>query len=164
MKSFLRNCWVFLCWGILIHAPIVSAIEVGDQLLLGTVTTIHGQVMNQSDWNQKNTLVEVWATWCPFCKKQNVHLDQLLKNIPPHSLNVITISVDKDESAVIGYMKKNNYDFPVAMMTPQLNQAIGKRKGVPEIYVLDKHGVVIQKDYGLMVDLDFFELSKYAQK
>mgnify|MGYP003342996408 FL=1 len=48
-------------------------------------------------------------------------------------------------------------------MTPQLNQVLGKRKGVPEVYVLDKRGVVIQKDYGLMVDLDFFELSKYAQ-
>jgi hypothetical protein len=50
------------------------------------------------------------------------------------------------------------------MMTPQLSQAIGKRRGVPELYILDKRGVVIQKDYGLMIDLDFFELSKYAQK
>jgi thiol-disulfide isomerase/thioredoxin len=164
MRSFLKGCLALLFWGGLMHAPGISAVEVGDQLLLGAVTTIHGQVINQSDWNQKNTLVEVWATWCPFCRKQNVHLDQLLKKIPPNSLNVLTISVDKNEADVIGYMKKNNYDFPVAMMTPQLSQAIGKRKGVPEVYVLDKRGVVIQKDYGLMVDLDFFELSKYAQK
>lgn len=144
--------------------PTIFAIEVGDQLLLGTVTTVDGRVMDQTYWNQRNTLVQVWATWCPFCKKQNVHLDQLIKKIPPHSLNVLTLSIDKQESLVVNYMTKNNYDFPVAMMTPQLSQAIGKRRGVPELYILDKRGVVIQKDYGLMVDLDFFELSKYAQK
>jgi hypothetical protein len=76
----------------------------------------------------------------------------------------LTLSIDKQESLVVNYMNKNNYDFPVAMMTPQLSQAIGKRRGVPELYILDKRGVVIQKDYGLMIDLDFFELSKYAQK
>jgi thiol-disulfide isomerase/thioredoxin len=146
------------------YTPTIFAIEVGDQLLLGTVTTVDGRVMDQAYWNQRNTLVQVWATWCPFCKKQNVHLDQLVKKIPPHSLNVLTLSIDKQESLVVNYMNKNNYDFPVAMMTPQLSQAIGKRRGVPELYILDKRGVVIQKDYGLMIDLDFFELSKYAQK
>ena len=145
------------------YVPTIFAIEVGDQLLLGTVTTVDGRVMDQAYWNQRNTLVQVWATWCPFCKKQNVHLDQLVKKIPPHSLNVLTLSIDKQESLVVNYMNKNNYDFPVAMMTPQLSQAIGKRRGVPELYILDKRGVVIQKDYGLMIDLDFFELSKYAQ-
>ena len=146
------------------YVPTIFAIEVGDQLLLGTVTTVDGRVMDQAHWNQRNTLVQVWATWCPFCKKQNVHLDQLVKKIPPHSLNVLTLSIDKQESLVVNYMTKNNYDFPVAMMTPQLSKAIGNRRGIPELYILDKRGVVIQKDYGLMVDLDFFELSKYAQK
>ena len=146
------------------YVPTIFAIEVGDQLLLGTVTTVDGRVMDQAHWNQRNTLVQVWATWCPFCKKQNFHLDQLVKKIPPHSLNVLTLSIDKQESLVVNYMTKNNYDFPVAMMTPQLSKAIGNRRGIPELYILDKRGVVIQKDYGLMVDLDFFELSKYAQK
>jgi thiol-disulfide isomerase/thioredoxin len=164
MRLFFKTCLIAVFLGVLSYVPIVSAIEVGDQLLLGTVTTIDGRVIDQSFWNQRNTIVQVWATWCPFCKKQNVHLDQLIKKIPPHSLNVITISIDKNEAIVSSYMQKHHYDFPVAMITPQLNQMIGRRKGVPEVYVLDKRGVVVQKDYGLMVDLDFFELSKYAQK
>jgi hypothetical protein len=35
---------------------------------------------------------------------------------------------------------------------------------VPEVYVLNPQGKVVQKDYGLMVDLDFFELARYAEK
>jgi hypothetical protein len=49
------------------------------------------------------------------------------------------------------------------MMKKELASAIGKRRGVPELYVLNPQGKVIQKDYGLMVDLDFFELVKYAR-
>jgi hypothetical protein len=61
-------------------------------------------------------------------------------------------------------MEKNQYTFPVVMMTPELSKAIGKRRGVPEVYVINPQGRVIQKDYGLMVDLDFFDLARYATK
>jgi hypothetical protein len=50
------------------------------------------------------------------------------------------------------------------MMTPELSKAIGKRRGVPELYVINPQGRVIQKDFGLMVDLDFFDLARYAAK
>ena len=50
------------------------------------------------------------------------------------------------------------------MMTPELSKAIGKRRGVPEIYVINSQGRVIQKDYGLMVDLDLFDLARHAKK
>jgi hypothetical protein len=48
-------------------------------------------------------------------------------------------------------------------MDAKLSAAIGKRRGVPELYILDRQGRVIQKDYGLMVDADFFELAKYSK-
>ena len=67
--------------------PAAFCVEVGDQLLLGSIRTIDGRVIDQSYWNQRNTIVQVWATWCPFCKKQNINVDQLMKKIPPHSLN-----------------------------------------------------------------------------
>ena len=164
MRVFLNAYLMTVALGVMGCAPTIHAVEVGDRLLLGTITTLDGRVMDQAYWNQRNTLIQVWATWCTFCKKQNVHLDQLIKKIQPHSLNVLTISIDKNEATVADYMQKHRYDFPVVMMNPQLHQMIGKRKGVPEVYVLDRRGIVIQKDYGLMVDLDFFELSKYAQK
>lgn len=142
---------------------VAQAIEVGDQLLLGTVQTIQGQTFVQSHWNQKNTLVHVWATWCGFCHKQNANLNQLIKTIPPGSMNIITISVDKKVEKVHDYLEKHRYNFDVVMMDAKLSSAIGKRRGIPELYILDRQGRVIQKDYGLMVSVDFFELAKYSK-
>jgi hypothetical protein len=60
-------------------------------------------------------------------------------------------------------LEKHRYSFDVVMMDAKLSAAIGKRRGVPELYILDRQGRVIQKDYGLMVDADFFELAKYSK-
>jgi hypothetical protein len=49
-------------------------------------------------------------------------------------------------------------------MTPELAKAIGRRRGVPELYVVNPQGQVIQKDFGLMVELDLIELARYAKK
>lgn len=142
---------------------VTQAIEVGDYLPLGTVQTIQGRTFDQSHWNQKNTLVHVWATWCGFCHKQNANLNQLIKTIPSGSMNIITISVDKKVEKVHDYLEKHRYNFDVVMMDAKLSSAIGKRRGVPELYILDRQGRVIQKDYGLMMSVDFFELAKYSK-
>ena len=84
--------------------------------------------------------------------------------MPADQLNIVTISIDRRAESAKDYMQKNQYSFPVVMMTPELSKAIGKRKGVPELYVINPQGQVIQKDFGLMVDLDFFDLARYAKK
>jgi hypothetical protein len=61
-------------------------------------------------------------------------------------------------------MERNQYTFPVVMMTPELTKAIGRMRGVPELYVVNPQGQVIQKDYGLMVELDLFDLARHAKK
>ncbi len=139
------------------------AIEVGDTLTLGSLQTVNGQNLDASQWKQRNTLVHVWATWCGYCHQQNQNLTQLIKNIPAGSLNIVTISIDKKPGLVHQYLEKHRYTFPVVMMNKELATAIGKRRGVPELYILNPQGKVIQRDYGLMVDLDFFELVKYAR-
>jgi thiol-disulfide isomerase/thioredoxin len=150
------------CLLIVFYSHSILAIEVGDYLPLGKLQSIQGQSFDESDWSKRNTLVQVWATWCGYCHQQNKNLDQLTKNLSPGSMNVITISVDRRIEPVISYLKDHQYAFPVVMMDARLSAAIGKRRGVPELYILDKDGRVIQKDFGLMVNADFFDLAKYA--
>jgi peroxiredoxin len=80
------------------------------------------------------------------------------------NLQVIGLSVDKKEETVQNYVKNNEINFPVAMMTPELDRAIGKRRGIPELYVIDPSGRVLQKDVGQMVDLDVFELARFNRR
>jgi len=142
----------------------VKAIEVGDMLPLGQLLSIQGESLGPDQWSKRNTIVQVWATWCSYCRTQNKHLEQLRQKVPVEQLNIVTISIDRRVESVKDYMEKNQYTFSVVMMTPELAKAIGRRRGVPELYVVNPQGRVIQKDFGLMVDLDLSELDRYAKK
>jgi thiol-disulfide isomerase/thioredoxin len=141
-----------------------KAIEVGDSLPLGQLLSIQGESFGPDQWSKRNTIVQIWATWCSYCRTQNKYLEQLRQKVPTEQLNIVTISIDRRAESVKDYMEKNQYTFSVVMMTPELAKAIGKRRGVPELYVVNPQGRVIQKDFGLMVDLDLAELARYAKK
>ena len=140
-----------------------QALNVGDTLKLGAITLIDGKVLTPADLAGKHVVLQVWASWCPYCHRQNQNLMQLVRDTKGGKLIVIGVSIDKDPKAAAQYVQKHGLNFPIAMMTPELDRAIGKRKGIPELYVLDPQGKVLQKDTGEMIDLDVFELDRFGK-
>ncbi len=166
LKFFSKTVKQFMLLGMLFTLLLsqAHAIEVGDYLPLGQIQSIQGETFTPEHWAKRNTIVQVWATWCSYCRTQNKYIQQLRQKIPTDQLNIVTISIDRRVEPVKDYIERNQYTFPVVMMTPELAKAIGKRRGVPELYVVNPQGRVIQKDFGLMVDLDLMDLARYAKK
>jgi thiol-disulfide isomerase/thioredoxin len=142
---------------------ITTALEIGQTLPLERVQTLDGTYFEIPKNNTKNTLIQVWASWCPFCKRQNNYLEGFSKRIPPGSMNIVTISIDKTPAIAKEYMRQNHYSFPAVMMTPELKQTIGKIRGVPVLLILDAKNKLIYKEVGEVFEEDFVELIKYAK-
>ena len=140
------------------------ALNVGDHLKIDKLTSLEGQSLGSAELNGKYLVVQVWATWCPYCRRQNVNLKELVRRTQGGNLLVVGLSIDKKQDTVLNYVKQNDINFPVAMMTPELDRAIGKRRGIPELYVIDPSGRVLQKDVGQMVDLDVYELARFNRR
>lgn len=140
------------------------AINVGDDLRVGELFTVQGQTIPANQLEGKYLVVQVWATWCPYCHRQNANLKELVRRTQNDNLKVIGLSIDKSAEVVKTYAEKYEINFPLVMMTPELSQQIGKRRGVPELYVVDPSGKVIQKDFGQMVDLDVFDLARFGRR
>jgi thiol-disulfide isomerase/thioredoxin len=153
----------FLFFTLIALSGVGNAIEVGDSLIIDRIETIDGQVLTEENLKGKYLIVQVWATWCPYCHRQNLNLIELANRTKGKPLEIIALSIDRNASVVPSYVLNHGLNFPVAMMTPALNKAIGKRRGVPELYVVDPAGKVIQKDFGEMVDLDVFDLADYVK-
>jgi len=153
----------FLLFSITALSSVATAIEVGDSLIIDHLETIDGQVLTRESLKDKYLVVQVWATWCPYCHRQNLNLIELANRTKGKPLEIIALSVDRNPALVPPYALKHGLNFPVAMMTPALNKAIGKRRGVPELYVVDPTGKVVQKDWGEMIDLDVYDLADYVK-
>ncbi len=158
----IRLLMAVLIVGVAVPAPAL-ALNVGDTLKLGPITLIDGTVLTPADLAGKHIVIQIWASWCPYCHRQNQNLMQLVRDTKGGNLVVLGVSVDKDPKAAAQYVQKHGLNFPVAMITPELDRAIGKRKGIPELYVLDPKGKVLQKDTGEMIDLDVFELDRFSK-
>ena len=160
IKSFVAA--IIFVHGIMVPSA-VMAIEIGQTLPLERIQTLDGTYFEIPKNNTKNTLIQVWASWCPFCKRQNNYLEGFSKRIPPESMNIVTISIDKTPAIAKEYMRQNHYSFPAVMMTPELKQTIGKIRGVPVLLILDAKNKLIYKEVGEIFEEDYVELIKYAR-
>jgi thiol-disulfide isomerase/thioredoxin len=160
IKSFVAA--IIFVHGIMVPST-VMAIEIGQTLPFEKVQTLDGTYFEIPKNNTKNTLIQVWASWCPFCKRQNNYLESFSKRIPPGSINIVTISIDKTPAIAKEYMRQNHYSFPAVMMTPELKQTIGKIRGVPVLLIIDAKNKLIYKEVGEVFEEDYVELIKYAR-
>ncbi len=164
LQKPLNRALTTLVFGLaLFIGQIAHALEVGDTLNIPDVETLDGQTLSQDTQKGKYLVLQIWASWCPYCHNQNMNLKKLVDETRGSKIQVVGLSIDKKTSAAADYAKKHNLNFPVGMMPADLSAKIGKLRGIPTLYVIDPQGKIVQKDVGEMVDLDVFELDRYGK-
>ena len=112
-------------------------------------------------------MVYWWASWCPFCAVQSPHVEALWQAQKGNGLQVLALSIDKQESAATAYMKSKGYSFPAGMVTPDVAKMLPKPKGLPVVVVLKivkkkgREGKVVFAEGGEMFPEDIQGLKKY---
>lgn len=140
-----------------------NAAKVGDRVDWRDVTLLDGTTLPASLLeNGPPVVVEIWASWCPFCKRQNPHL-QALAERHRGTLTVLALSIDKDPDKARAYLKEHGYSFAAAIAGADTERWFGKREGLPEIYVVDG-GRIVFREIGEMFPEDVAALGRFAAR
>jgi len=142
---------------------VVTSFKKGDSITLPDITLLDGSVMPGATLKNKPVLLSFWASWCPFCGRQNPYIQKLHEQVKDADMQVITVSIDKDLKAASDYMAKHKYTFTAAKFTPALKAVFGEIKIIPLVYVIDKNGIVQEAIPGEMFEEDVLDLRKYAK-
>ena len=138
--------------------------EVGSAIAWRDVQLINGRTLKAANLNGSAVVVQIWASWCPFCAAQNPHVQRLHDTYSSRGLKVLAFSIDQTEQAAREYVAKHGYTFNVAMRSDDVDRWFGRNRTLPETYVVDAKGRVVFVHRGEMFPEDIAALSRFATK
>jgi thiol-disulfide isomerase/thioredoxin len=135
----------------------------GDRVKWKDVTLLDGRRLPAAALAGRVVVVEIWASWCPFCGQQNPRLQELYDAQRGRGLEFLTYSIDREPAKARAYMREHGYTFPAAMATRQSERWFGPREGLPEVYVVDRDGRIVFKEAKEMFPEDVRDLARFAR-
>jgi len=112
---------------------------------------LSGGVGSSADlFRDKVVVLNVWATWCPPCRKEMPDLVRLSKLLPSSDFMVVGLSVDEDLQALQRYISEHNVSFPI-YWDQGGNAIAAKRLRVfkyPETFIINRDGVLVDRVVG----------------
>jgi thiol-disulfide isomerase/thioredoxin len=93
--------------------------------------------------------VNFWATWCSSCIDEMPSIERMSRDLSDNSsFKVVTILYKDNLSRALGFMKQNGYTFPVYLNPDESAAKIFGITGIPETFIIDKHGLLRHKVIG----------------
>ena len=115
-----------------------------------TIRDLDGRTISFASLRGKVTLVNFWATWCGPCRAEIPDLVALQQKYRDQ-LQILGISEDEvSPETVRQFAAKFNVNYPVAMVTPELEKLFGNVSALPTTFVIDREGRVVQKHVGML--------------
>ncbi len=127
----------------------------------------NGKEMKLSDYKGKVILLNFWATWCPPCRKELPDLSTLSTELKDKDFKMIGVSVDDNQEVLNSFLKTNNLSYTVVfepneLVAKYMTSAGQNQNVVPQTYIIDKNGKVVEAIMGSRSKADFLSLiNKY---
>ena len=129
------------------------------------ITLLDGSSLSPASWHEQPAVVVVWATWCPFCKRHNTHVEALYRASRGQApLRVLGLAQDRDADAVRQSMALRGHSFPVALDDGSLRARLTSRRVIPMTCLLDRQGQLLQAIPGEMAADDVLDLARQLRR
>jgi len=109
--------------------------------------TLAGKKISLENFKGKYVLIDFWASWCGPCRRANPKVVKIYHKHHDNGLEVLSIALEKSESAWKAAIQKDGLDWPNHIMENQREgMPISDRydvKSIPTKFLVDPKGVII---------------------
>jgi thiol-disulfide isomerase/thioredoxin len=102
-----------------------------------SVTLPDGRPLTSEELRGKVVLVNFWATWCPYCRKEKPVIESFWRDHRGRGFEVISISVDDPPDRIAAWMQDKDYAFMAAPTNASVAAAFGAVSSVPTSFIVD---------------------------
>jgi thiol-disulfide isomerase/thioredoxin len=115
-----------------------------------TVKDLDGHEIASASLRDKVIIINFWATWCPPCRAEIPDLIALQTKYRDR-LEIIGVSEDEGSPAdVKRFATEHQINYPVVMLTPELEKLFPGVYALPTSFVLDRQSRIVQKHVGML--------------
>ena len=93
------------------EAPPVSPLQVGQPFPAFMLDFLVRNNEGAPAWQGKLLVLNIWATWCPPCRREMPDLDLLSKTLDPTRFAVIGVSIDGDTQLAEEFLLQHGITF-----------------------------------------------------
>lgn len=130
--------------------PEIELVGIGSPAPQFHAIDLHtGRPARLTDYRGKVLLLNLWATWCQPCRIEMPAMERLSRRFTGSDFHVVAVSVDKDDSTVVNaFAKQLGLTFDILHDRSGKIQELYQTTGVPESFVIDRHGFIVKKVIG----------------
>ena len=114
-------------------------------------TTADGKTASLTELEGKAVILDFWATYCPPCKDEIPHLNDLQAKFGPAGLRVIGLNSGgpEDRPKIADFLKETAINYEMAFPEDDLVQlAFEGDDRIPQTLVIDRKGRIVKKIVG----------------
>lgn len=127
------------------------------KLTTNDAKTLHLQATNDGmifqEFKGKAVLLNFFATWCPPCKAEIPHLNNLREKYG-NDFEIVAVLLEerKTTTEIKAFKEEFAVQYPItnSMENFNLANAVGGVKSIPTMFMFDKSGKMIQKYVGVV--------------
>jgi thiol-disulfide isomerase/thioredoxin len=122
----------------LIVLCVFAKADIGGRAPQFTAQTLDGETFTSASLNGRVILLEFWATWCPYCRRDQSVVDDIERAYSSKGLIVLAVDVGESETTVKKYLKESPRACRVV-----LNDGLASRfgaHGFPYYVLIDREG------------------------
>lgn len=135
---------------------------VGTPLALPpSIERLDGSRFEARDAQARVLVLYWWASWCPFCAETTPHVEALWRATQGRGLQLLALSIDRQAQPARDYLARRGYTLPAAWVTPAVQRALPKPRGLPVTLVRGRDGRVLQAEAGQLFPEDVQALARH---
>lgn len=117
------------------------------QLPSFSIKDINGNVVNMQSLKGKKLFVNLWASWCPPCKREMPSIEKLYKSVDSNKVEFLMVSFDDKFEKAKNYISSSKLQLPIYY--PVENPPVlFNVEGIPATFIFNESGELIKRIEG----------------
>jgi thiol-disulfide isomerase/thioredoxin len=109
-----------------------------------TIQDMAGKNVNLQSLKGKKVFVNLWASWCPPCRREMPSIEKLSKAVDQNKVAFVMLSLDDNFDKAKAFVKRERLSLPIYYPAESLPEMFNVQ-GIPTTFIFDESGKLIQR-------------------